>query len=320
MRIAWLGTGLLGSPMAEKLCDAGHEVVAWNRTRAKAEPLQAHGAVVAETARHAVGTAECVLLMLQDAEVIENVLFAEAVAKERTVDRAPNAEDGGAAAAGGTPAAGGASAHRGPVDLDGRTVIQMGTISSAESVHLAERVAGAGGDYLEAPVLGSIPQARSGTLIVMVGGSEEQFARWRPFLSCFGPQPLHVGPVGQAAILKLALNQLIASLTAAFSFSLGLVRRAGIEVDLFMRIVRESALYAPTYDKKLPSMLERRFSNPNFPARHLLKDVRLMLLEGERLGLEIGTIRAIEAILEHVQALGHAGSDYSSLYEAIDPA
>ena len=151
--------------------------------------------------------------------------------------------------------------------LGGRTVIQMSTIAAAESLRLMEDVRGAAGDYLEAPVLGSVPQAEEGKLLVMVGGSSEQLERWGGLLRCFGPEPRLVGPVGHAATLKLAMNQLIASLSAAFSLSLGMVRRKGIEVDLFMDILRKSAFYAPTFDRKLPQMLARDFSSANFPGR-----------------------------------------------------
>ena len=98
----------------------------------------------------------------------------------------------------------------------------------------------------------------------------------------------------------------------------GHVRRAGIDVEMFMRVLRQSALYAPTFDKKLPRMLSRDFTSPNFPVEHMLKDVRLVRAEGQRLGLASETLGAIETILERAIALGHARSDYSALYEGVD--
>jgi 3-hydroxyisobutyrate dehydrogenase len=133
--------------------------------------------------------------------------------------------------------------------LAGRTIIQMGTIRPEESVQIDAAIQAAGGDYFEAPVLGSIPQAQQAELIVMVGGSTEQFTQWRDLLAAFGPEPRHIGPLGKAAAVKLALNQLIGALTGAFSLSLGMVQRHGIDVETFMSILRSSALYAPTFDK-----------------------------------------------------------------------
>ena len=286
VRIAWLGTGLLGSPMAARLAASGHEIVAWNRTRAKVEALRPFGILPATTPAEAMQQSACTIFMLQDAPAIESTVLS-----------------------GDTAAA-----------LHGRTVIQMGTIGPEESRRLELAVGARGGEYFEAPVLGSIPQAESGSLLVMVGASPAQFARWRDLLACFGPEPVHAGAVGQAAALKLALNQLIAALTAAFSFSLGLVQRSGLEVELFMRLLRQSALYAPTFDKKLQRMLERQFGSPNFSTRQMLKDVRLILEEGHRLGLETASVAGLERILLRALERGHAEADYSSLYEGVDPA
>ena len=285
MRIAWLGTGLLGSPMAARLAAVGHKVVAWNRTASKAEALRASGVLTAATPAAAMQTNDCTILMLQDAPAIESALLSGAAARA----------------------------------LQGATVIQMGTIGPDESRRLAAAVAQRGGEYFEAPVLGSIPQAAAGTLQVMVGATAAQFARWRDLLACFGPEPVHAGEVGQAAALKLALNQLIAALTGAFSFSLAMVRRSGLEVELFMRILRQSALYAPTFDKKLQRMLDRQFDAPNFSTRQMLKDVRLVLEEGRRLGLETASIEGLERILLRALDRGHAEADYSALYEGVDP-
>ena len=95
-------------------------------------------------------------------------------------------------------------------------------------------------------------------------------------MKIFSPQPLHIGPVGSAAAIRLAMNQLICSLTTSFALSLGLIIREGIDIDIFMKILRDSALYAPTFDKKLQRMLERNYENPNFPAKHLLKDTNIL--------------------------------------------
>jgi 3-hydroxyisobutyrate dehydrogenase-like beta-hydroxyacid dehydrogenase len=202
--------------------------------------------------------------------------------------------------------------------LAGRTVIQCSTIGPSESRELAGRVEEAGGRYLEAPVLGSTPEAEAGRLLVLAGGSEEDFERSRPVLESLGA-PRLIGPVGHGAALKLALNQLIASLSAAFALSLAFVRREGVDVNAFMEVLRASALYAPTFDKKLARMLEGDFAHPNFPLKHLLKDVRLFLDEGRPLGLDGRALAALEEVLEAGVAAGHAEDDYSALYASVAP-
>lgn len=283
--IAFLGTGLMGQPMAERLLAAGHAVVVYNRTEEKAAQLRSKGAVVAEQPDEAIRSAECVILMLADAQAIRQVLLSES---------SRNA-------------------------LRGRTVIQMGTIGLRESEGIQQDVVAAGAEYLEAPVLGSLPEARAGNLIVMVGGSPDQFERWSGLLQCFGSTPRRIGPVAQAAATKLALNQLIASLTAAFVLSIALVQRAQVPVDTFMAILRESALYAPAFDKRLLRLLHRDYGNPNFPTRHLLKDVNLFLAEAGDLGLETSTLKGVRHVLEQAVEKGWGDADYAALFDVVNP-
>jgi len=205
-------------------------------------------------------------------------------------------------------------------DLGQRTVIQMGTISPTESIGFHKEVLERGGDYLEAPVLGSIPEASAGKLLIMVGASKPQFDKWSTLLECFGSEPLLIGEVGKAAAVKLALNQLIASLTVGFASSLGLVQSLGIEAGLFMKILRQSALYAPIFDKKLQLMLDRDYGIGNFPSKHLFKDVALFSAAAQTVNLETIGIEAIHRLLEITLEKGYADGDYSALFEAVSPA
>ncbi len=125
--------------------------------------------------------------------------------------------------------------------------------------------------------------------------------------------------MGKAAAMKLALNQLIAALTAAFSLSLALVEAEDVEVDLFMKILRKSALYVPTFDKKISRMLDRNFANPNFPTKHLLKDTDLFLEEAKEIGLDIIGLEGTRKIIEKAIDKGFADDDYSAIFAAINP-
>jgi 3-hydroxyisobutyrate dehydrogenase len=115
------------------------------------------------------------------------------------------------------------------------------------------------------------------------------------------------------------LNQLIASLTASFSLSLAFVQRKGIKVDLFMKILRESALYAPTFDKKLQRMLERNYSDPNFPTRHLAKDIDLFLREAKALNLQPAALEGVGRLVKMTLDAGLNDMDYSALFNTINP-
>jgi 3-hydroxyisobutyrate dehydrogenase len=275
----------MGAPLAERLLAAGYRLIVWNRTPEKAEPLAAKGAVVAESAAQAIANAEVLITWLADRVAIQEVLFP---------------------------------AERSSL-LEGKTILQMGTIGPAHSRGLEDAAIAHGAAYLEAPVLGSIPEAKAGTLLLMVGSTTQQFERFLPLLKVFGENPVHVGEVGKAAALKLAFNQLIASLTAAFSLSLGMIQEEGVRVELFMDMLRESALYAPTFDKKLMRMLERNYDNPNFPTRHLLKDIDLFLDAAGDYGLTAACLEGVRDTVAVALAKGLADTDYSAINEVIHP-
>ncbi len=285
MKIAFFGTGLMGRPMAERLLEHGHTLWVYNRTQAKAAPLAARGAHVVEHPVEAIRAADVLITMLSDARAIGDTLFSDE-AKAALTDR---------------------------------TVIQMGTIGPDESLALLKELLATKGDYLEAPVLGSTSEAQAGKLIIMVGASPVQFDHWLALLTCFGPKPMRVGEVPAAAVVKLALNQLIAAETAGFALSLGYVRKHHVEVDDFMEILRGSHLNAAIFDKKLQRMLERNYAAPNFPTQHLIKDVRLFLDEAKALGLSTEALQGIQQLLDTTQQRGETDTDYAAIYDAVDP-
>ena len=285
LTVAVMGGGLMGRPMALRLKICSYDLRLYNRTSRKVEDLRQHGIEVAGHPAQAIEAAHVVILMLADAPAIHAVL-------DQLDGKSP---------------------------FEGKTVIQMGTIGPEESRACERRIAALGGDYLEAPVLGSLAEAKEGRLLVMVGARPEQFGEWRSLLACFGPQPRHIGPVGQAALVKLALNQLIASHIAALSLSLGLIQRFGVPVESFMALLRESALFAPMYDKKLPRLLDRRYDHPNFSARHLLKDIDLCRETAVSLNVQTGGLDGVRALVAEAVRQGWGEADYSALFEVISP-
>ena len=284
MQVSLIGTGLMGTAMAERLMTLGHDVVAYNRTEEKCTALQQQGALRARSAAEAIEASKCTILTLADAPAIQEALFAT-----------------------GNP------------NVQNRTIIQMGTIAPSESIALGREIRTGIGDYFEAPVLGSLAEAKTGRLLVMVGGTVEQMERWHEVLKCFCEEPLLVGPIGQAAALKLALNQLIAAHVTAFSLSLGLVQRSGVEVETFMNVLGQSALMTPMFEKKLPRLLTRDYASPNFSTRHLLKDVELCLNAARDANLATTALAGIRGILEETVGQGLQDDDYSSVFETVVP-
>ncbi len=281
-KIGIVGTGLMGTPVALRLQKQGFDVSAWNRSREKMQLLEEAGVTCCESLEDLLERVDTVLLFLASAEAIDAVIFdAEGLA------------------------------------LAGKTLIQMGTIAPEESKSFLHKARDKGAAWLEAPVLGSIPEAKSGTLLLMVGAEPEEFTAAEGIFNALGKNPVLVGEVGKAAALKLAMNQLIAGLTATFSLSLGMVQRYGVDVETFMGITRESALYAPTFDKKLAKMLNDDFENPNFPLKHLGKDVNLFVQAAKPLGLDTRMLEGVAQQIEKGLASGDAELDYSAIFRAI---
>lgn len=280
--IAILGLGLMGRAVAGRLGKQGFHISGYNRSPL-AEPLPGDPEpFVTQDLAAAVQDAGIVWVMLADFAACESVLLAEA-------------------------------AH--PLWQD-RLIINAATISPDQSRHLASAIRALGGHYLEAPVLGSTPQAEAGTLQILLGGDPSDIETATPVLTALGT-PTHFGFVGKGAAAKLAMNQLIGSLTAAFSMSLGLIEHEGVPVDTFMATLRQSALYAPTFDKKLDRMTNRHFAEANFPLKHLLKDIRLFEAAASPQGVDTRLIASLADVLEQGVAAGHADADYSALFDTI---
>lgn len=281
--IALLGTGLLGCAIGQRLIQQGHSLRVWNRTAAKADPLLQAGASAIQELNGAAQGCDTVISVLRDGPST-----AEVVGQLGS--------------------------------LAGCTLMGMGTMGISESRQLAGQVQHQGGDYLEAPVLGSKPEALKGTLLVMAGGSQSCFERQLPLLQDLSQQPRLMGAVGSGMASKLALNQLIASLTHGFSAALRLVQAADVPVDAFMEVLRPSALYAPTYDKKLDRMLQQHYANPNFSTSLLRKDLALFLRESAAMNLNASGLNSLLELLQQADDTSIDGLDYCALHELTGQA
>jgi 3-hydroxyisobutyrate dehydrogenase len=284
-RISVIGVGLMGTAFCERLAAKDYRVTAFNRTKRKEHAqLTSSGINVVYDVAKAIGDSDVIILMVSDAQAIQQVLRDASLAS-----------------------------------VAGKTFIQMGTIAPQESVEIGAILAQSGGQYIEAPVMGSAAEIKSGTLITMVGGNELVFEQVKPILSTLSSSIRYTGGLGSAAALKLAMNQLTAALTSAFSVSLAFCLESGVDVDVFMETLRESALYAKAYDKKLAKYLSRDFGKANFSPKHLLKDVNLFIQGARRCNLDTSGVEGLERIAARAVESGLSQLDYSSIYNVIHP-
>ncbi|QNP61045.1 NAD(P)-dependent oxidoreductase [Paenacidovorax monticola] len=279
LRIAVLGTGMMGLPMARRLCQAGHQVHAWNRTPAKAEPLAADGARVHAQAADAARQADIVISLLENGGVVAQVLFEQGVAQAM----AP-----------------------------GALFIDMASIQPSEARDHAARLGERGIAHLDAPVSGGTVGAEAGTLAIMAGGRPADYARAQPVFAALG-RATHVGPHGAGQLAKLA-NQMIVGITiGAVAEALLFAAKGGAD----MAKVRE-AITGGFADSRILQLHGQRMVERNFAPRGRmtvqLKDMRNALATAREIGFDAPVTTLFEALYSAGVEHGLGGLDHSGLF------
>ena len=279
MDISLLGTGLMGVPMARRLCRAGHAVTVWNRTREKAEPLRADGAAVAATPAEAVRGAAIVITVLEHGGIVGDVLF----------------EQGTAAAL-----------------APGALVIDMSSILPAQARDHAARLHARGACHLDAPVSGGTVGAEAGTLAIMVGGETADFERAAPVWSVFG-RATHVGPHGAGQLAKLA-NQMIVGITiGAVAEALLLAERGGADPARVREAIRGGFAESRILEVHGQRMVERDFAKRGSMSVQL-KDMRNALTTAAEVGFEAPITGLFEQLYAAGVSHGYGEQDHSGLF------
>jgi 3-hydroxyisobutyrate dehydrogenase-like beta-hydroxyacid dehydrogenase len=283
MRVAFLGLGQMGEPMVGRLLGAGHAVTVWNRTRERTEAVERDGARVAATPAEAVGEAEAVITMLSTADAVESVVF-------------------------------GADGVVGAISR-GQTHVEMSTIGPSAVAGIRARMP-EGVDVVDAPVLGSVPQATAGTLRIFVGATPDDVDRLRPLLESMGTV-IHLGGPGAGAAMKLVANSTIGAAISALGEALSLADALGLPRDLVLEILSDSPV-GPTATSKRANIGAHEYP-ANFKLALAVKDLRLVTEEATQLGRELRIAPAALAWLERAADEGHAEEDYSAVVETIAP-
>lgn len=285
MRIAVLGTGAMGAGMVSSLRRGGFEVTAWNRTRARAEPLGAVGAMVADDAVDAVDGAEIVITMLYDADSVLEVM----------ADVLPAMADGA-------------------VWVQSSTVGQEGTRRAAD-LALTHGVA-----FVDAPVLGTKAPAEKGLLVVLAAGDPHLRERLAPVFAAMGGKTLWVADEpGPATDLKLVCNAWVSSLTAAVGQSVALAGQLGLDPRLFLDAIGGGPVDSPYAQLKGRAMIDGAF-DPQFELDGVRKDVAL--IRAAAAGSETSTVltEAVLTCFDTASARGHGGDDMAAVVSAFRPA
>lgn len=284
MRVAVLGTGTIGLPMARNIAAAGIEVSAWNRTSERADPLREHGVEVAEDAARAVGHADLVITILSDADAVDSVMTG-----------------GGLAA------------------CSGETVwAQMTTVGLEATERLAGMARDEGIRFVDAPVLGTKQPAEAGQLIVLASGPEDTREICNPAFDAVGSRTIWMPNAGDGQRLKLVANSWVLALVEGLAETLALAEGLGVKKESFLELIEGGPVDSPYAQLKGRMMIER-----DFPAAFKLelaaKDAGLVVDAAQRADLALPLLEAVRDQMARGVELGHGDEDMAAtLFASTD--
>jgi 3-hydroxyisobutyrate dehydrogenase len=278
--VAILGLGIMGSGMARRLLSANFPLAVYNRNREKCLPLAAHGAFIAATPREAASRSKIILSMVADDSASRNVWLGE---------------DGALAGA-----------------LPNSILIESSTLSVGWIRELAAAAAALGCPFLDAPVTGSKPQAASGELLFLVGGSAEAIETARQVFAAMGRDVIHLGPIGSGALMKLTNNFLCGVQAASFAEGLFLIDAAGLDREKAMAILTGGAPGSGIVKRVVERVTANDFK-PNFALRWMAKDLAYALEGASGKGVTLPIAAAALALFRQAIAEGYGDEDFSAV-------
>jgi len=284
-RIAIVGVGLLGSAVASRLLAGGFAVSGYDTRREALKALEPRGLRAAAGVKDAVEGADAVFTILPSLDTVEAAILG--------------------------PAGIVANLTRPGV------VIQMSTISPTLTRRLAEAAATGGLGFLDTPMSGTSSMVERGDCTIFAGGDAALVERCRPAFAAIGKRTIHVGPVGSASLAKLATNLLVAVNTAALAEALVLGAKGGLDPQALLDILKDSAGASKMVDVRGPLMVGHRF-DPQMKVELFLKDFRLMLEEGQRLGVALPLTSLTQQICTATVAAGRGGEDLAALITTLE--
>ncbi|MCW2717665.1 NAD(P)-dependent oxidoreductase [Pseudonocardia sp.] len=285
-RVAVLGTGTMGAPIARNLLRAGMHVRVWNRTPAKAEGLLAEGALLASSPAAAAADADVLITMLTDGDAVEQVMTGP---------------DGALSAL--------------PPDA---IWVQMSTVGVEWADRLADLAARHRVAFVDAPVSGSSQPAENGQLVVLAAGARSARSRLEPVFEVLGRQILWLEHVGDGSRLKLALNNWLSVLVEGMAETLTLSSALGLNPHLFVATIAGGPLASPYATAKATAMMDADFA-PGFPLQHAAKDATLAAEAAHHSGVELPLTAALLDRWQRAIASGHGHDDVASAI-TVSPA
>jgi 3-hydroxyisobutyrate dehydrogenase-like beta-hydroxyacid dehydrogenase len=282
--LGFVGLGVMGSQMVNRLLDKGHTVTGYNRTRTKAQWLIDKGMRWADSPRAVAAAADVTFAMVTNAAAIAAVT---------------GGPDGIVAGLGA-----------------GKLFIDMSTVSPEVSRATAMKVRAKGGDMVDAPVSGSVVTLQEGKLSVMVGGRKETFERVKPLLLDIGPKVTHVGDNGLALAMKIAVNLSLAVQMMAFSEGVLLAEKSGIRREVAVDVLTHSAVASPMIQYRGPFILQQP-TEAWFDCNMMQKDMLLAMELGRQLKVPVPTTAVSNEFLTAARGMGWEKKDFAVVFDVL---
>jgi 3-hydroxyisobutyrate dehydrogenase-like beta-hydroxyacid dehydrogenase len=282
--LGFVGLGVMGSEMVNRLLGKGHSVTGYNRTRSKAVGLLKKGMKWGNTPREVAAGADIVLSMVTNSTALEAVM---------------EGPDGMLAAV--TP---------------GKIFIDISTVSPSYSRELAEKIRAKGGDLVDAPVSGSVITLQEGKLSVMVGGRKETFEKIKALLEDIGPKVTHVGDNGLALVMKIGTNLSLAVQMLAFSEGVLLAEKSGIKREVAVDVLTHSVIASPMVQYRGPFVLKQP-DEAWFNDNMMQKDMLLAMELGRQLDVPLPTTAVTNEFLTAARGMGLVEKDFAVVFDVL---
>lgn len=289
MKIGFIGLGIMGSRMAANLQRTGHQLVVYNRTRAKAQKLIEAGAEFAATPADLANSVETIVTMLSDPQALDTI----ALHPETGLLNGPSTA------------------------RSARLWIDCSTVDPASSLRMEKHSNQSGLQFLEAPVAGSKEPAAKGELLFFTGGPQEVLKKAQPLLDCMGKKIIHAGSVGKGAALKLVINVLLAQSVTAYSEALALGTSLGLSQSQLLKILPNTPVAAPVLGALGNRFQEFNPDDVHFPLRHLHKDLHLATEAAYTSGQPVPLLAGLKEIIASTKNTSYAEADFSAIFHHI---
>jgi 3-hydroxyisobutyrate dehydrogenase-like beta-hydroxyacid dehydrogenase len=285
MKVAFVGLGTMGQPMAKNVAKKGYALSVFNRTPEKASSLKEAGAVLAASPRDAAKGADVVILMLTGPEAVDQVL------------------DGPQGVLAGLDA--------------GKIIVNMSTVPPSYSRHLSERLKSRSIAAIDAPVYGSKKPAEEGALVILAGGLQAKVKEMEPLLLSMGKKMVYCGEAGQGSSMKMVVNLLLSIMATGLGEAVNLGQKCGLSTETMLETILSGPTQCPLFEFKKPMLISDNYG-AQFALKNMTKDLRFILQTADETGAAVPAGHVVFQLYRAAMGRGLSEKDYAAVKKVIE--